>query len=132
VADDFARPNGLAFSPDERSLYIDDSKRRHIRVFSVEADGSLSGGSVFHDMNASTKGAPDGMKVDVDGRVFCTGPGGVWVFDKTGRHLGTIVVSEKPSNCAWGGYDSRTLYITACSSVYAIRVPTRGIHPRLV
>lgn len=127
VASDFARPNGLAFSPDEKKLYIDDSERRHIRVFGVNDDGSLSGGAVFHDMNIATPGAPDGMKVDVEGRVYCTGAGGVWVFDSGGNHLGTIVTPEKPSNCAWGGSDCRTLYITACKSVYAIRVRTPGI-----
>jgi gluconolactonase len=127
VADDLARPNGLAFSPDEKKLYIDDSERRHIRVYEVQEDGSLSGGSLFHDMNISTPGSPDGMKVDVEGRVYCTGAGGVWVFDDTGKHLGTIVTPEKPSNCAWGDNDWRTLYITAVTSVYKIRVNSAGI-----
>ena len=113
MADDFARPNGLAFSPDEKKLYIDDSERRHIRVFDVDDDGSLSGGSVFHDMNVSIPGSPDGMKVDVEGHVYCTGAEGVWVFDPAGNHLGTIVTPEKPSNCAWGDDDWRSLYITA-------------------
>jgi gluconolactonase len=127
VAADFARPNGLAFSPDERKLYIDDSERRHIRAFDVRADGSLAGGAVFHDMNISTPGAPDGMKVDAEGRVYCTGAGGVWVFEPDGKHLGTIVVPEKPSNCAWGDSDWRSLYITACTSVYRTRATTPGI-----
>ncbi len=127
VADDLARPNGLAFSPDEKKLYIDDSERRHIRVFNVHDDGSLSGGSVFHDMNVSIPGAPDGMKVDVEGHVYCTGAGGVWVFDAAGKHLGTIVTLEKPSNCAWGDDDGRSLYITAVTSVYKIRVNIPGI-----
>ena len=129
VVSDFARPNGLAFSPDEKRLYIDDSERRHIRIFGVNDDGLLSGGAVFHDMNIAIPGSPDGMKVDVEGRVYCTGAGGVWVFDREGNHLGTIVTPEKPSNCAWGGVDSRTLYITACTSVYTIRVRTPGIGP---
>jgi gluconolactonase len=127
VADDFIRPNGLAFSPDEKKLYIDDSQRRHVRVFNVENDGFLSGGAVFHDMNVSLPGAPDGMKVDQEGRVYCTGAGGVWVFDSNGRHLGTIVTPEKPSNCAWGGDDWRILYITASSSIYTIRVCAPGV-----
>lgn len=127
VAHDFARPNGLAFSPDEKKLYIDDSERRHIRVFDVNDDGSLSGGALFHDMNIAAPGSPDGMKVDVEGRVYCTGAGGVWVFGREGNHLGTIVTPEKPSNCAWGGTDWRTLYITACRSVYSIRVRTPGM-----
>ena len=127
VADDFIRPNGLAFSPDEKKLYIDDSQRRHVRVFNVENDGFLSGGAVFHDMNVSIPGAPDGMKVDEEGRVYCTGAGGVWVFDSNGRHLGTIVTPEKPSNCAWGGDDWRILYVTANSSIYTIRVCAAGV-----
>jgi len=127
VADDLARPNGLAFSPDEKKLYIDDSERRHIRVYDVRDDGSLSGGSLFHDMNVSIPGSPDGMKVDIHGHVYCTGAGGVWVFDADGKHLGTIVTPEKPSNCAWGNDDWRSLYITAIASVYKIRVNTPGI-----
>ena len=127
VAHDFARPNGLAFSPDEKKLYVDDSERRHIRVFNVNDDGSLSGGAVFHDMNIATPGAPDGMKVDVEGRVYCTGAGGVWVFSSQGNHLGTIVTPEKPSNCSWGDDDWRSLYITAGTSVYKIRVNIPGV-----
>jgi gluconolactonase len=126
IAQDFARPNGLAFSPDEKRLYIDDSQRRHIRVFDVERDGTLSEGRLFHDMNISIPGSPDGMKVDLDGHLFCTGAGGVWVFDSTGKHLGTIVVPEKPTNCAWGDDDRPTLYITAVSSLYRMRLNTPG------
>jgi gluconolactonase len=127
VAGDFEKPNGLAFSPDERSLYIDDTSRRQIRVFDVQPDGSLSNGRTFHDLNVSEPGAPDGMKVDSEGRLYCTGPGGVWVLDPEGRHLGTIGTPEKPSNCAWGGDDWQTLYITARTSVYTIRLNARGI-----
>ncbi|HEY2988589.1 MAG TPA: SMP-30/gluconolactonase/LRE family protein [Candidatus Binatia bacterium] len=127
VARDLARPNGLAFSPNEKKLYIDDSERRHVRVFDVQGDGSLCGGSVFHDMNVSLPGSPDGMKVDVEGHVYCAGAGGVWVFDTGGKHLGTIATPEKPSNCAWGDDDWRGLYITAGTSVYKIRVNIPGI-----
>lgn len=128
VADDFVKPNGLAFSPDEMRLYIDDSSdRSHIRVFEVDTDGRLSGGRVFHDLKSKRPGSPDGMKVDTMGNVYCTGPGGVWVIDPGGKHLGTIVTPEVPSNCAWGGDDWRSLYITAQSSVYRIRVNTQGI-----
>ena len=128
VADDFDRPNGLAFSPDESKLYIDDSSaRRHIRVFDVKPDGSLTNGRLFHDMDSKEKGSPDGMKVDQLGHLYCTGPGGVWVFDPKGQHLGTIVTPEKPANCAWGDDDLRTLYITAKTSVYTIRVNIPGI-----
>jgi gluconolactonase len=127
VAGDFSRPNGLAFSPDEKKLYVDDSERRHIRVFDVQNGGALAGGAVFQDMNVTAAGAPDGMKADNEGRVYCTGAGGVWVFDPAGNHLGTIVTPEKPSNCAWGDDDWRSLYITAVTSVYRIRVNTPGI-----
>jgi gluconolactonase len=127
VADDFEKPNGLAFSPDERTLYINDSSRRHIRVFDVQPDGSVSDGRIFHDLNVDAPGAPDGMKVDSEGRLYCTGPGGVWVFDSDGHHLGTIGVPEKPANCAWGGDDWQILYVTARTSVYAIGLQARGI-----
>lgn len=127
VADDFEGPNGLAFSPDEKKLYIDDSARFHIRVFNVQADGTLSDSRLFHDMNVSKPGVPDGMKVDVLGHIYCTGPGGVWVFDAEGHHLGTIVTPERPANCAWGDDDWRSLYITANTSIYKIRVNIPGV-----
>ena len=128
VANDFESPNGLAFSPDETKLYIDDSSaRRHIRVFTVLANGSLSNGRLFHDMDIQEKGSPDGMKVDRKGHIYCTGPGGVWVLDPKGQHLGTIVLPEKPANCAWGDDDLRTLFITARTSVYTIRVKIPGV-----
>jgi gluconolactonase len=127
LIDDFTGPNGLAFSPDESRLYIDDSERRHIRVFDVQPDGSLSNGRIFHDMDIEKPGAPDGMKVDLSGNVYCTGPGGVWVLDPGGRHLGTIVTPEQPANCAWGDDDWQSLYITARTSVYRIRTNISGI-----
>lgn len=127
VADNFDKPNGLAFSPDETKLYIDDSQRRHIRVFDVQPDGTLTNGSIFHDMNVKKPGLPDGMKIDVQGNIYCTGGGGVWVFNSEGNHLGTIVTPEIPANCAWGDEDWRSLYITAQTSVYKIRVNIAGI-----
>ena len=106
LVEDFKRPNGLAFSPDESRLYIDDSSERsHLRVFDVNPDGTLDNGRIFYDMKLNKAGAPDGMKVDVQGRIFCTGPGGIWVFDLDGNHLGTIVTPETPANCAWGDHD---------------------------
>jgi gluconolactonase len=127
LVDDFTAPNGLAFSPDGSSLYIDDSERRHIRVFDVQSTGSLSGGQVFHDMDIDKPGAPDGMKVDESGNIYCTGPGGVWVLDPEGRHLGTIVAPEPPANCAWGDDDWQSLYITAQTSIYKVRTNIPGI-----
>lgn len=100
VADDFIKPNGLAFSPDETKLYIDDSERRHIRVFHVQPDGTLDRGRIFYDMKVNKPGLPDGIKVDVKANICCTGGGGVWVFDPQSNHLGTILTSEVPANCA--------------------------------
>ena len=125
---ELSRPNGLAFSPDETKLYVDDSsERRHIKVFDVHTDGSLSKGAVFIDMNCKKKGAPDGMKLNQNGQIFCTGAGGVWVISPRGEHLGTIATPEKPSNCAWGGKDYQTLYITAQTSVYKVQLTVPGL-----
>lgn len=131
LVDDFDRPNGLAFSPDESLLYVDDSPRRHVRVFDVHPDGSLGGGRVFADMSATPdRGSPDGMKIAVDGTIFCTGPGAVWVYHPNGDLLGRIVPPEKPANLAWGGADRQTLYITAETSVYRLAVTVVGIPVR--
>ncbi|MBE9125527.1 MULTISPECIES: SMP-30/gluconolactonase/LRE family protein [unclassified Coleofasciculus] len=127
VANDFDKPNGLAFSSDETTLYIDDSQRRHVRAFDVQADGTLANGRIFYDMNIKTPGVPDGMKIDQEGHLYCTGAGGVWVLDSQGKHLGTIVTPEEPANCAWGDEDWQSLYITARTSLYKIRVNIPGI-----
>lgn len=128
VVDDFDKPNGLAFSPDEKKLYIDDSERRHVRVFDVQTDGTLANSRIFYDMNVKKSGLPDGMKVDIRGHIYCTGAGGVWIFTPEGNHLGTIVTPEQPANCAWGDDDWQSLYITACTSIYKIRVNIPGIN----
>lgn len=129
LVDDFERPNGLAFSPDEKTLHIADTARGHIRAFSVAEDGSLSDGRVFAELKAAPGegGAPDGMKVDREGNVYCTGPGGVWIFDRQGRFLGRIATPEVPANIGWGDADWRTLYITAKTSLYRIRLSVPGI-----
>ena len=135
-------PNGLAFSPDETVLYvaitrlnsgcIEEKERgevcRHqrIRAFNVAADGSLSNNRIFADMFSAEDGVPDGLKVDVEGRVYCTGPEGCWVFDAAGNHLGIIRLPEIPANCAWGGPDNRTMLFTARTSVYSMRMKTPG------
>ncbi len=125
--DDFDKPNGLAFSPDEQTLYIDDSGRKHIRAFTVHADGSLTDNRVFAEMASNSPGSPDGMKIDNDGRVWCAGPEAVWVFDPNGKRLGILDLPEKPSNCCWGDPDRRTLFITARSSVYRVRTRVAGV-----
>jgi sugar lactone lactonase YvrE len=125
LVDDFALPNGLAFSPDESVLYIDDSARKHIRAFDVRPDGTLTNSRILLDMASEDPGVPDGMKVDLQGNVFCTGPGGVWVCRPDGRRLGRIVLPELPANLAWGE-DGTVLFLTARTSVYRLPTKTRG------
>jgi len=127
LVDDFEKPNGLAFSPDETVLYIDDTARNHIRAFDLKPDGTLANGHVFAEMKSKDRGGADGMKVDVEGNVYCTGPGGVWVFSPQGEHLGRIVAPEIPANCAWGGKDWKTLYLTARTSLYCVKLGIQGI-----
>ena len=129
LVDDFELPNGLAFSPDEKTLYVDDSARFHIRVFSVAADGSVSNGRVWAEMKPGPgeNDVPDGMKVDQQGNVYATGPEGIWVFDLNGRFLGRIVLPENPANLAWGDADWQTLYITGKTSLYRLRTSVPGI-----
>jgi gluconolactonase len=124
---DLTQPNGLAFSPDGRKFYVDDSKERNIRVYDFLPDGTLSNGRVFASEAGPTKGGvPDGMKVDRDGNLYVTGPEGIWVWDADGHHLGTIVMPEQPANLTWGDPDYGTLYITATKSVYKVRTNTHG------
>ena len=97
-----------------------------IRAFDVDAGGSLSNNRIFAEMHSAEDGVPDGMKVDVEGRVYCTGPGGCWVFDAGGNLVGIIRLPEIPANCAWGGADNRTMLFTARTSVYSLRMTTPG------
>jgi gluconolactonase len=127
-------PNGLAFSPDERTLYVANSRwAAYIHALELNDDGTLRRRRIFADMSSDEPdGVPDGMKVDVEGRVYCTGPGGVWVFAPDGRHLGTIRLPELPANLAFGGPDRRTAFFTARTSVYSMRVKVPGQpHPWL-
>ncbi len=126
LIDDIALPNGLAFSPDESILYIDDSARNHIRVFDVRADGGLTNSRILMEMDSSDPGVPDGLKVDLQGNVFCTGPGGVWVCRADGTLLGRIILPELPANLAWGE-DGSVLFFTARTSVYRLQTKTRGV-----
>jgi gluconolactonase len=127
LVDDFDRPNGLCFSLDSRRLFINDTARRHIRVFDVKPGGTLTGGKVWAETTGEGKGAPDGMKLDSAGNVYCSGPGGIHVFDAEGVGLGVIGVPEYTANFAWGDADLRSLYITASTSVYRIRVNVPGL-----
>ena len=125
LVDDFAVPNGLGFSPDESVLYIDDSGHKHIRAFELRPDGSLTNSRVLLDMASQDPGGPDGLKVDVRGNVFCTGPGGIWVCRANGALLGRILLPELPANLAWGE-DGSVLFLTARTSVYRLPTRTRG------
>jgi len=128
---DLTQPNGLAFSPDGKRFYVDDSKQRNIRVYDVAADGTLTHGRIFgEEPGGKGDGVPDGMRVDKKGNLFVTGPKGIWVWDTSGNHLGTVVMPEQPANLAWGDKDYSTLYITATTSVYRLKTKTHGYVPR--
>jgi gluconolactonase len=128
---DLTQPNGLAFSPDGKKFYVDDSEKRNIRVYDVGLDGALSNGRVFgQEPGDSSDGVPDGIKVDHSGNLFVTGPQGIWVWNPEGVHLGTIALPEQPANLAWGETDLDVLYITATTSVYRLKTITRGFMPR--
>jgi len=130
---DFEYPNGLAFSPDERRLYVANTRwAAYIHVLDLDDNGTMARRRIFADMSSDeTDGVPDGMKVDVEGRVYCTGPGGTWVFAPDGINLGIIRTPEIPANLAFGGVDMRTLFFTARTSVYTLRTKTSGVvHPR--
>jgi gluconolactonase len=125
-------PNGLAFSPDERTLYVANTRwSQYIHALKLDEAGDVISRTIFADMTSPERdGVPDGMKVDAEGRVFCTGPGGIWVFLPDGTHLGTIRTPEVTANIAFGGPDLRTLFLTSSTSVYTLRVKTPGVpHP---
>jgi len=129
---DLTAPNGLAFSPDGKLLYVDDDDDKHIHVWDVAADGTLRNGRIFGDeTGAKGDGVPDGMRVDTNGNIFVTGPKGIWVWDPQGHHLGTVVLPEQPANLNWGDNDYGTLYITATTSVYRLKTKVRGFVPYL-
>ena len=123
VAGDFLKPNGLAFSPDEKVLYINDTERGHIRAFDVAADGTLANNRIF----TSQASGADGMKVDTEGNVYCACKPGVMVFDSTGKYLHTYVTPEQPANLAFGDSDWQTLYMTCRTSLHRVRLPVPGI-----
>lgn len=126
LVDDFDKPNGICFSPDESILYINDTQRMHVRSFDVQADGTIANDSVFAEEKGEN-GKPDGMKVDVQGNVYVTGPNGIWVFAADGTHLGIIIIPERCANLAWGGDFWKSLFITASTSVYRIECKVEGI-----
>jgi gluconolactonase len=133
LTQELTQPNGLAFSPDGKRFYVDDSKQRNIRVYDVGSDGTIVNGRIFgsEEPGGKHEGVPDGMKVDEHGNLFITGPKGIWVWDANGNHLGTIAMPEQPANLAWGDKDYSSLYITATTSVYRLQLKTSGFVPYL-
>ncbi len=127
LAVDLEQPNGLCFSPDERLLYVNDSPRKRIHVHTVRPDGLVDAGRLFADVPGDEPGVPDGMKVDAQGRVYSCGPGGIHIFLPSGQRIARIRFPEKACNFAFAHADLRTLYVTACTSVYRVRLNTPGI-----
>jgi gluconolactonase len=130
---EFKGPNGIAFSPDEHFLYVGnwDPAAKVVKRYAVRADGSLDGGAVFVDLTTAIPGdeALDGIKVDIRGNVYLSAPGGVWIFNAAGRHLGTITAPKPVHNFAWGGNDGTELYLCARSALYRIPLLVPGVRP---
>lgn len=132
ISKDFTGPNGLAFSPDEKFLYVGnwDDKKKVVMRYEVTADGSLENGKLFFDMtSAPGEDAIDGVKVDQAGNVYVSGPGGLWVISAAGKHLGTIIAPKHVHNMAWGDDDGKTLYLCARSGLYRMRLNVAGVRP---
>lgn len=126
AADDFAQPNGLCFSADERQLFVNDTERGHIRVFAVGVDGTLGVGRVFATLHGEGPGAPDGMKIDSRGHLYCCGPGGIHVYTPDASCLGVLRTPANAANFCWGDDDRRSLYITASETLLRVRMQLPG------
>jgi gluconolactonase len=129
LADDFSKPNGLCFSVDETRLFVNDTDRGHIRVFEVQADGTLGDGRVWAELEGEGIGVADGMVVDREDHLYCAGPGGIHLFDAGATCLGVIQMPEHTTNLAWGDEDLRSLYVTASTSLYRFRTRVAGKTP---
>ena len=132
IATDFTGPNGIAFSPDEKYLYVTnwDDKKKAIMRYEAQPDGTLSNAELFFGMTAAPgEDALDGMKVDQQGNLYVSGPGGLWVISAAGKHLGTIIAPMHPHNLAWGDEDGKTLYLCARSGLYRMRLNIAGVRP---
>ena len=125
LVEDMPRPNGIALSPDEKTLYIADSRAGHIRAYDVDAKGDVSNERIFTEIPG-----PDGMALDVEGRVWCTGADGIHIFTPEGKRLGIIKMETTPANCAFGGEDGKDLLITARTTVCKVRTTTVGLKPK--
>jgi gluconolactonase len=132
LSSDLKGPNGIAFSPDEKYLYVGnwDPEKKVVMRYEIDAQGNASNGKVFYDMTkAPGEDAIDGIKIDQKGNLYVCGPGGIWVISSDGKHLGTIKAPKNPHNLAWGGADSKTLYITAQNTLYRMPLNIPGIRP---
>jgi gluconolactonase len=128
VVKDMPSTNGLAFSPDEKYLYVNAGRDNYVNRYEVRGDGTLGAGTLFADMRGETeRGVTDGLRVDSRGNLYETGPGGVWIISPEGRHLGTIRAPEQSTNVGFGDADRKTLYIAARTGIYKVRVKTPGI-----
>jgi len=127
LIDDFAKPNGLCFSEDESLLFINDTVRQHIRVFDVNSGGTISNSRLFTELQGDAPGVADGMKIDQESNVYCCGPGGIHIFDAAATWLGVIHIPEYTTNFVFGDEDYCTLYITASTSIYKVRVHVPGV-----
>ena len=128
LVSDLTRPNGIAFSPDEKYLYVDNSEPKKIWMrYRVQPDGTLTDGKLLYDATSDPRpGSPDGMKIDQEGNIYSAGPAGVWIFSPEGKPLATILIAEKVANLAWAGPDRKMLYITASSSLYRVHLKIAG------
>jgi gluconolactonase len=127
IIEDCMSPNGIAFSPDESLLYVNESRANLIRVFDVRSDGTVGAGRLFHKLEGNEPGVADGMKVDTAGNVYCTGPGGIHVIDAGGKLLGRLKIPGHSTNLAWGDEDWQSLYVTTHESVYRTRAKVPGM-----
>ena len=126
---DFSGPNGLALTPDARTLYVDDTEEFHIRAFAVAPGWALSGGDVLVELPREGEGVPDGLKLDGAGNIYCTGAGGIWICSPAGELLGQLPFPEVAANLAWGDDDAQTLYVTASTGLYRVRCKSTGYAP---
>lgn len=129
LSKDFPLPNGLAFSPDEQYLYVNDTKKKMITRFDVQPHDTISNGRLFVDMNNDKEDSGHGMKVDKNGNVYCAGPGGLWIMSPDGKHIGTILTPERLTEPTFGDADGKTLYMTGITSLFRVRLKIEGIRP---
>lgn len=130
LASDLRRPNGIAISPDSKWLYVSNSEPKKWMRYPLKKDGTLGPGSIFLDASDDKRtGSPDGIKIDTNGNLYASGPGGIWIISPDGKHLATLLTEKATANVAWGGEDGSTLYATTTDSVFSIRLNAKGIVP---